>query len=329
MKEKIYLSVSMTDSNAYSTIGEALSSLSKELDVPVEISIGAGIYHEKLEIKTPFLTLVGESPEKTILSYDDFAQAIMPDGSKRGTFRSYTLFVDAPNVTLKNLTIENTSGPSEQVGQAIALYADGDAFYCENCHLKSCQDTLFTAPLPLKEYESGGFRGPKEFAPRTPTRQYYKDCYICGDIDFIFGGASAYFDHCRIHSILRNPKDAIQGYITAASTPKEQAYGYVFSHCELTSDCPPESVYLGRPWRDYAKTVFLDCIYGSHICRAGFHDWDKETARNTVYYAESNCFNRDFSPVDTRFRADFTRQLTEEELSKYRPELVLSGWLPF
>lgn len=328
MNEILTLSVSKTDSNAFFTIEEALSAIPKDSNIPVTISIGAGIYHEKIEIHNSNVTLQGESPETTIIRYDDYARFLMPDGIKRGTFRSYTLFVNAEHVSLKNLTIENSSGPSEQAGQAIALYADGDAFFCENCHLKSCQDTLFTAPLPEKEYEPGGFRGPKEFAPRTPTRQYYKNCFICGDIDFIFGGATAYFEHCQIHSIRRNDKDAIQGYVTAASTPAGQEYGYVFYQCELTSDCPPETVYLGRPWRDYAKTVFIDCTYGAHIHNAGFHDWNKEQARKTVFYGESHCMNTNHTPVDSQHRASFVQQLSANELAKYRPEIVLNGWLP-
>ncbi|MGN0351679.1 MAG: pectinesterase family protein [Roseburia sp.] len=319
--------VSKTDSAAYSTITEALASIPKDSKTPVTISIGAGVYHEKLEIDIPFVTLQGESPENTIITYDDYARFLMPDGMKRGTFRSYTLFVNANHISLKNLTIENASGPSQKAGQAIALYADGDAFFCENCRLISCQDTLFTAPLPEKEYEPGGFRGPKEFAPRTPTRQYYRNCFICGDIDFIFGGATAYFERCQIHSILRNDSDPVQGYVTAASTPAGQPYGYVFYQCELTSDCPPETVYLGRPWRDYAKTVFLNCTYGSHINMAGFYDWDKAHARETVFYAEAQCHNTDKTPIDTSHRAKFVQELPDEVLSDYQPDVVLGDWV--
>ena len=150
------INVSKTDSHAFHTIAEALSSIPKDSTTPVTISIGAGVYYEKLEINRPFVTLQGISPEQTILTYDDYARFLMPDGIKRGTFRSYTLFVNAPHTTLKNLTVQNTSGPSQKAGQAVALYADGDFFFCENCSLKSCQDTLFTAPLPEKEYEPGG-----------------------------------------------------------------------------------------------------------------------------------------------------------------------------
>ena len=322
------INVSKTDSHAFHTIAEALSSIPKDSTTPVTISIGAGVYYEKIEINRPFVTLQGVSPEQTILTYDDYARFLMPDGIKRGTFRSYTLFVNAPHTTLKNLTVQNTSGPSQKAGQAVALYADGDFFFCENCSLKSCQDTLFTAPLPEKEYEPGGFRGPKEFAPRTPTRQYYKNCYICGDIDFIFGGAAAYFEHCHIHSILRDPDAPVQGYITAASTPPGQPYGYVFHACELTSDCPPQSVYLGRPWRDDAKTVFLECTYCAHIHPAGFHDWDKPAAREHAFYAEWQCRQEDGTPVSLQERAPFVRNLSADEVLNYSVTKVLGGWNP-
>lgn len=150
-----------------------------------------------------------------MISFGDYGYEIMPDGIKRGTFRSYTFFVHAADVTLRNLTIENTAGDSKTHGQAIALYAECDRFIAESCRILGHQDTLFTGPLPPEEYEPGGFRGPTESAPRINGRQYYHNCYICGDIDFIFGSATAYFEGCTIASL--GP-----GYVTAASTPEGQ-----------------------------------------------------------------------------------------------------------
>ena len=171
---------------------------------------------------------MSESSSDTVISYDDYALDLMEDGSKRGTFRTYTLFIDTHDVTLQHLTIENASGDSATHGQAIALYADGDRLTIDSCRLLGHQDTLFTGPLPEKERQPGGFIGSKQFAPRINGRQYYKNCYICGDIDFIFGSATAYFEHCTLESLLRTKTSEqsdsvsdtsafppIQGYVTA------------------------------------------------------------------------------------------------------------------
>jgi pectinesterase len=268
----------------------------------------------------------------------------MPDGKKRGTFRSYSVFIDAHDVTLRNLTVENASGASVTHGQAIALYADGDRIFVDSCRLLGHQDTLFTGPLPPKELQPDGFIGPKQFAPRINGRQYYKNCYICGDVDFIFGSATAFFEGCTIESLQRissssadtSPKNPIQGYVTAASTPKGQEYGYVFSHCRLISrDCPAASVYLGRPWRDYARTVFLHCALGEHIHPAGFHDWNKENARANVLYAEYENYpapesGENASCLDGNCRAfpnraDFVCTLDAVEAAHFSRDKVLGG----
>ena len=221
-----------------------------------------------------------------------------------------------------------------------------------SCRLIGHQDTLFTGPLPPKEIEPDGFIGPKQSAPRINGRQYYKNCYICGDIDFIFGSATAYFESCVIESLCRTTNvNDIQGYITAASTPEGQEYGYVFSNCKLISkDCPPNSVYLGRPWRNYAKTVFLECSLGNHIHECGFHDWKKEDARNTVLYAEyrnypassadttsnNRSLNDDIHCIDGRcipypHRAEYVCELDAVQAEHFSKENVLSGadyWNP-
>lgn len=321
------------DGTCFSTITQALAHIPAVFAEPVTILVKPGIYYEKITVSVPYVSIVGESPENTVITYDDFAKDIMPDGSKRGTFRSYTMFLDSHDCTLSNLTIRNSSSPRSKAGQSIALYADGDRLCVKNCRLESFQDTLFTGPLPPSPYEAGGFVGPKEFAPRINGRQFYKDCYICGDIDFIFGSATAYFEDCEIASVssetlyadeLGNPP--IYGYVTAASTPKEQTYGYVFSNCRLTGTCPKESVYLGRPWRDYAKTVFLNCSLGEHIKPEGFHDWNKKAARDTVFYAEY----QNTGAGDER--APFVRLLSETEAAFFSKEKVLGGidgWKPF
>lgn len=328
----------------FSSIGSALAQIPANNTTPVIIEIAPGIYHEKLTINKPYITLRGmsESSSDTVISYDDYALDLMEDGSKRGTFRTYTLFIDTHDVTLQHLTIENASGDSATHGQAIALYADGDRLMIDSCRLLGHQDTLFTGPLPEKERQPGGFIGPKQFAPRINGRQYYKNCYICGDIDFIFGSATAYFEHCTLESLLRTKTSEqsdsvsdtsafppIQGYVTAASTPKGQAYGYVFSDCRFISkDCPAGSVYLGRPWRDYAKTILISCELGAHIHPAGFHDWNRENTHETVCYAEYASYPAvsDCRPLSDQ--ADFVQNLDEQQAGHFSRKLVLGDWTP-
>lgn len=327
----IYVSNNPADAGDFKSITAALHSIPVSNTEPITISIAPGIYREKLTIDRPYLTLTGSSTDnhKTLLTYDDFAFSPMPDGMRRGTFRSYSVFIDTHDVTLKNLTIENASGDSASHGQAIALYADGDRLFFENIRLLGHQDTLFTGPLPPKEKEPNGFIGPKQFAPRINGRQYYKNCYICGDIDFIFGSATAYFENCIIESLSRFNKEnafdehgnaKIQGYVTAASTAKGQKYGYIFSKCRLISaDCPKHSVFLGRPWREFAKTVFLQCEFGPHIHPERFHDWNKKEAHSTIFYAEYENVPAPLTP------AAFVAELSSAEAEEYSRTSVLSG----
>lgn len=344
---KLYVPSDKVKEDSFASVTEALCSIPQENRSPVTIFIAPGRYHEKITVDRPFVTLegTGQSSADTVLTFDDYANDIMEDGTKRGTFRSYSVFVDANDVILKNLTIENASGDSLTHGQAIALYADGDRLIVDSCRLLGHQDTLFTAPLPPKEIQKNGFIGPKQSAPRLHRRQYYKNCYICGDIDFIFGGATAYFENCTIESLRHYPKEGeqaqsgqvqngqvrvgqIQGYVTAASTPEDKEYGYVFSNCKLISEeCPEGTVYLGRPWRNYARTVFLDCSFGKHIHPGLFHDWNKTEARSTVLYALSHENLREEYPD----RADFVQEVKEEQLAFYTKEKVLAGedgWKP-
>ena len=218
-------------------------------------------------------------------------------------------------MTLRRLTVENAAGPREICGQAIALYADGDGFCCEDCILLGGQDTLFTAPLPPREIEPGGFAGPKQHAPRTPQRQHYLRCVIRGDVDFIFGGAAAWFEDCVIVTAdaRADRTEPFAGYCTAASTPEGQAMGYVFHRCWFTAEegVPPGSTYLGRPWREWAKTVLIDCALGPHIHPAHWHDWGKAAFHTLGLFAES-------APAEGM--APFARVLTPAELAFYTRE---------
>lgn len=347
MKNKtIHLYVNMPEfSPCYDTISEALTALGdggeaeKTYPAPVSdlppaiLHIGAGVYREKLVITRPALTLQGEgrSREDVVLVYGHAALDVMPEGDKRGTFRTASVRIDTHDFTAKHLTFQNDAGYGHTVGQALALYVDGDRNYFEDCCLLGSQDTLFTAPLPLKEAQPGGFKGPGEFLPRITGRHCYKDCYIRGDVDFIFGGAVAWFENCTVFSGFPQDRKSeatpsenpIYGYVTAASTPREQRFGYVFLNCRLESDCPPHTVMLGRPWREWAKTVFLSCYLGEHIHPAGWNDWNKPHGH--FFYGEYRSYGPGAGP-DTR--ADFSCQLTDDEAAEYTIENVLNDWKP-
>lgn len=298
--------------------------------IPVTLYIGAGTYREKLVVTRPKVTFIGAGHD-TVLVYGQGAFEEMEDGEKRGTFRTASVRIDAPDFTAKNITFQNDAGFGHTVGQALALYVDGDRCIFDNCRLLGSQDTLFTAPLPLKEAKPGGFRGPGEYKPRIMGRHYFRNCFIQGDVDFIFGSATAWFENCEIYSKMpgdrkppESPDDEVcYGYVTAASTFEDVAYGYVFNNCRLTSDCPPHTVYLGRPWREFAKTVFLNCELGEHIHPLGWKDWNKP--HDHFFYGEYNSTGPGANP---EARADFSHQLSEADVAAYTVPNVFDGWMP-
>ena len=223
--------------------------------------------------------------ENRIFSAGYYAKEDMPDGTKRGTFRTYSVLVDGDNVCFKNCVFENTAGRGKDVGQAIALYIDGDGITLENCVLRGHQDTLFLAPLPDKEIIPGGFTGPKQFTPRHRRTVYFKNCVIEGGVDFIFGGATAYFDSCEFVSVE-------EGYVFAPSTPKDVAVGFVAENCRFTAteDIAKHSCYIARPWRNYAYVRLENCYLGEHINPLGFDDWGKKEAHETVRFYERGSY---------------------------------------
>lgn len=312
------LQVSAADGDtAFSTIGKALEAARKYDGIKVEIHIAPGVYHERIVVNQNHISFIGADAHTTKITYSDAAQDVMPEGDKRGTFRTPSVFIDADDFYACHISFLNEAGQGDAVGQALAVYADGDCLRFENCRFEGYQDTLFTAPLPKKENLPGGFKGPKEFAPRRHGRHLYKDCFISGNIDFIFGSATAYFEGCEL--FMRDRKDEVCGYVTAPSTYEGEPYGYVFNHCRFTGDCPKESAYLGRPWRNYAKAVVMNSEIGGHIKKEGWHDWNKRDAWDTVYFAEY----RNFGEGAGNERAPFVRFLSDSEAAEYTREKVL------
>lgn len=266
----------------FRTIGEAVEVCRAFMDYTKVIYVKRGLYKEKL-IVPQWLTnieIVGEDRDETIITYDDHANIRMPEtGRPMGTFRTFTVRVQGSGITFKNITIENNAA---QIGQAVALHTEGDRLTFVNCRLLGNQDTIYTG--------NGG------------TRLFFKDCLIEGTTDFIFGPSTAWFENCDIHS-RRN------SYITAASTPKDVKYGYVFNHCRLTADEGVNKVYLGRPWRDYGYTLFMNCEMGAHIRPEGWHHWEKQREQ-TARYLE---YNNSGPGANTDSRAAWSRRLSKKE----------------
>ncbi len=324
--EPIRLTVAQDGSGDFTAIGQALEYLEQLPEGPAVIFVRKGIYEERLELHRPYLTLEGESAAETVITYGLYARMKMEDGENRGTFRSYSVFIDTHDFTARSLTFVNSAGPGTVVGQALALYVDGDRILFEGCRMEGSQDTLFTGPLPPKELQPGGFLGPKQNAPRINGRHCYRNCHIRGDVDFIFGSATAYFENCELFSL--DTGREINGYVTAASTPEGQAYGYVFEHCHFTGNCPPETVYLGRPWRNYAKVVLLNCLMENHIRREGWHDWGKREAHDTLFFAE---YNSSGPGAAGAARPEWVTILEKGCEARYSKERVLGGtdgWNP-
>lgn len=280
---------------------------------PATIVLAPGVYHEKVELRRDNTILQGAGADQTRITWADAANHPHPDGLNIGTFRSYTLLVLADHCSLRSLTVENAAGPRQEVGQCVALFADGDFFSCEDCTLLSHQDTLFTAPLPPKEALKNGFLGPTQLLPRKPQRHTYRHCRIEGDVDFIYGGAAAWFEDCDVVNVngYTDGRPA-GGYATAASTPEGQKYGYVFHNCRFTAgeNVGDATIYLGRPWREFAKTVLLECWIGSHIKPEGWNDWSKAQFPTTGYYGEYACTG---PGSDTSGRVPYAHQITDEE----------------
>ena len=312
------ITVAKDNSGDFNSIQQAVDSI--PAGTPETIYIKKGIYKERVEVRKNNISFVGESTDDTIITESYYARMIMPDGSKRGTFRSYTFFVYADNFTASNLTFENAAGFGDEFGQAIAVYAEGDNITFRNCKILGHQDTLFTGPLPMKEKQPGGFTGPTIDGIRRVVHQLYEDCYIAGEIDFIFGSATAYFKNCTLFALNRNQE--INAFYTAPSTYEGQAFGYVFESCTFTGNCPPKSVALSRPWRIHAKTVLLNCSYSDQIIDEGFTDWDKPESHETVYYAEYNGHGEGFKPEK---RAAYVHQLNESEAALYTLENVMNS----
>ena len=278
----------------FRTVSEAIEVCRAFMDYHKVIFIKKGTYKEKLIIPQwlQHIELCGEDRDQTIITWDDHANI-----NKMGTFRTYTLKVEGNAITLKNLTIENNAA---RLGQAVALHTEGDMLTFIGCRFLGHQDTIYTGT--------------------AHTRLYFKDCYIEGTTDFIFGPSTAWFEHCDIFCKLNS-------YITAASTPRDAQYGYIFNHCQVRCAEGVDKVYLGRPWRDYGYTLFMHCDLPRQIRPEGWHHWQKEREQ-TARYME---YNNHGQGAAVNQRVAWSRQLSKKEAERITPQEVFriqSSWTP-
>lgn len=283
----------------YPTVQEAIDAVPHLRKNRTTIFIKAGTYREKLILPSTKtnISLIGESVDRTVITYDDFASRKNMFGEEIGTSGSSGFYIFGDGFMARNITFSNTAGP---VGQAVAVRVDGDQVVFENCRFLGFQDTLY----PHGE----------------GSRQYYRNCYVEGTVDFIFGWSTAVFDSCQIHCKGR-------GYITAASTPASEPFGFVFMNCRITGESEEPTHYLGRPWRPWSNTVFLHCELGSHIYPDGWHNWNKPDAEKTAFYAEYKSRGPGAQPLR---RVPWSHQLTDAEAGQYTIHNILGEWVdPF
>ncbi len=295
------LFVARDGTGQFRNVGDAVEVCRAFMDYHKVIFVKKGTYKEKVIIPSWLdnIEIVGEDVEHTIITYDDHANIRMAGTeSGMGTFRTYTMKIEGNGITLKNITIENNSA---RLGQAVALHTEGDKLKFIGCRFLGHQDTVYTG--------------------KAGTRLYFEHCYIEGTTDFIFGPSTVWFEGCTI-------KSKSNSYITAASTPQDVEYGYVFNHCRLVADEHVEKVYLGRPWRPYAYTLFMNCELGKHICREGWHNWGNADNEKTARYLE---YNNTGEGATTTYRTPWSRQLSKKEAAAITPDRVFAVqniWTP-
>lgn len=294
----VELTVSADGKGRFTSVQAAVDAVPDGNLEPVTINIAPGVYKERIVVPRykRFIHFKGQDAEKTILTFDLYAGIKNADGKEIGTFRTPSMTIEADDFRADNITFENSAGP---VGQAVAMAVFGDRVIFRNCRFLGWQDTILD----------------------HVGRHYYENCTILGHCDFIFGGGTAFFEKCRI-LCLKN------GYITAASTPEFEPFGYVFSHCTIASQSPEVRTYLGRPWRDYANVIFLNTDMSEVVRHVGWHNWDKPYRETTSRYAE---FGSTGPGANPKARVPWAQQLTQEQAREITAQKVLAGkdgWNP-
>lgn len=278
---KYVFTVAKDGSGDYKYIQDAIDAMRVFPLARITLYIKNGVYNEKIQLPETNVdvTFIGENVDSTIIIFNDYSGR-----GKLTTFTSYTAKISGNRFIAENITFANNAG---RVGQAVALYVDADKAVFKNCKFLGDQDTIF--------------------ASGETSRQYFKNCYIEGTTDFIFGPSTALFDSCIIHA-------KTNSFITAANTPKDKKFGFVFLSCAITVDSSVTELYLGRPWRSYAKTVFINCSLPKQIIPAGWSNWENGDNEKTTFYAEYKCKG---AGANISQRVKWSKQLTDAEAKAY------------
>lgn len=299
---KIDIVVDAGGTGDYTTVQAAINAVPNNGSTRTVVFIKNGLYYEKVRISSSKknLVLIGENVDSTIIYFDDYAAI--------SGFDCTTVKVDADDFLAMNLTIENSFDNTPVQSQALALATYGDRQVFLHCKFLGFQDTYFSG---------------------SNKRAYFKDCLIVGAVDYIYGPTTILLDSCQIHNVRQQG-----GYITAASTPENNKYGYVFRNCWISGDIGVNNVDFGRPWRPYAKVVWLNCYESSCVSAKGWNNWGNAENEETAYYAEYNCFG---PGSDISKRVDWSYQLSEGQAAEYTMANIFAAsnnasvstdWLP-
>ncbi len=261
---------------------------------PFLIHIKPGTYREIVRVPREAgpVRFQGDDAATTKITFGNAASTPVSSGSTLGTFNSASVFIEADDFSASNITFENSFGKGMQ---ALAIHVSGDRAIFRNCRFLGWQDTIL-----LRQ-----------------GRQYFDNCAITGAVDFIFGAGAAVFQRCQIHCLGA-------GYITAASTPVDHPYGFVFANCDITAE-PGVITYLGRPWRPYASVTFLTTQMSAAIRPEGWHNWNNPANEKTARFAEWKSAGPGANPAA---RAPWSHQLTDAQAQTLTLAQVLGGWNP-
>lgn len=290
--------VAKTGRAHFRTVQDALDAIPPNNTKDIIIRIKAGVFKELVTIdaRKNKVTLIGESKESTIITYDNHAGTKLENEDTLNTWTCASVFVYGNDFHAENITFQNNAGFT--AGQAVALRIEGTRASFKNCAMVGFQDVLFL---------SG-----------SGSKQYFNHCYIEGTTDFIFGASTALFDSCHLHSKKNS-------HVTAASTNSIIPYGFVFRNCKLTADSNINKVSLGRPWSPTASVTYLNCWMGAHIIPEGWSNWKNPANELTARYAE---YNSSGPGANKESRVKWSKQLTDEEASKYTKQNILGNWNP-
>jgi pectinesterase len=288
--------VSQSKNSKYKTIQSAIDAIPFGNKKPITIMVKNGIYKEIVVVDTRknFISLIGEEQNKVVVTFNNHAGTKIENGDTLNTWNCASFFVYANDFSAKNITFQNNAG--FKAGQAVALRIEGDRAFFENCKMLGFQDVLFLSGSGVK--------------------QYFKNCYIEGTTDFIFGASTAVFENCHIHSKKNS-------HVTAASTNSIVPYGFVFINCKLTADSGINKVSLGRPWSPTASVTYINCWMDKHIVPEGWSNWKNAANEATARYAE---FASSGAGGDSTLRVKWSKQLSKTEAMKYTIENVLGNW---